>query len=167
MNLKSAKMYAANRYAMPILAVLFTIGLAIPLAAEIQSSGIAEQILSNPTLNRKRLVADHLPLTLSEAEQFWPIYGRFEQELFVLAERRKAIIGKFGENYEAMTAPVAKELIQEYLDFQEDHVKLLKAYLPKFEKILPAKKLVRFYQIEARMRAAVEAEIAEHVPLLQ
>jgi hypothetical protein len=167
MNLKSTKLNAENRYSMPILAVLFTIGLAVPLAAEKQSSGIGEPIRSNSLLDRKRLVADHLPLTPSEAGEFWPVYEHFEQELFVLAERRKAIIGKFGENYEAMTAPVAKELIQEYLDFQEDHVKLLKAYLPKFEEILPAKKLVRFYQIEARMRAAVEAEIAEHVPLLQ
>ncbi len=115
----------------------------------------------------KRLVADHLPLTPTEAEQFWPVYERLEQDMNLLAERRKRLMGKFGEHFEAMSEPMAKEIIKEYLDFQESQFKLMQTYLPKFEKILPAKKLLRFYQIELKMRAAVESEIAEHVPLLQ
>ncbi len=157
-----------KRHGRMVLAVwLFAAGLASPLAQDNHLSGSTGETSTRSKLDRERLVADNLPLTPSEAEQFWPVYRRFEQELFVLSGRRTALVGKFGENFAAMTDPIAKELILEYIDFQEEHLKLMKAYLPKFEKILPANKLVRFYQIEARLRISVEAGIAEHLPLVQ
>ena len=167
MNLPIVRWIHPKRQGMWLFAIMVATGLVAPALAESPLRDMDAQADGNSSSNRKRLVADHLPLTPSEAEQFWPVYDRFEQEMAILAERRKSLIGKFGENYDAMSDPMAKAIIREYLDFHEAHLKLIRAYLPKFERVLPAKKLIRFFQIEARMRAVVEAEIAEHVPLLQ
>ena len=167
MNLTIIRWIHSKRQGMWLFVIMVAIGLVAPALAENPLRDMDAQAGGNSSLSRKRLVADHLPLTPTEAEQFWPVYDRFEQEMTLLAEQRKSLIGKFGENYDAMSDPMAKAIIREYLDLHEAHLNLIRAYLPKFERVLPAKKLLRFFQIEARMRAAVEAEIAEHVPLLQ
>jgi hypothetical protein len=116
---------------------------------------------------RRRLVADNLPLEPAEAKAFWPLYAHFERDLAALVQRRRGILNRLGEHYDDMGEAVARQITLEYLDYQEARVKLMKAYFPKFEKVLPARKLARFYQIEARIRAAIDAEIAERVPLIK
>lgn len=46
-------------------------------------------------------------------------------------------------------------------------LKLRKTYLPKFRKILPAKKVARYYQIENKIQAALYSELAVKIPLVQ
>ncbi len=135
-----------------------------PVAAE----GSAEtQANSNAAQDRKRLVSGNLPLTPSEAQHFWPVYDRYQKDVSDLVDKRMDIIGRLGEHYDDMTDALARQITNDSIALQEDRLKLLKSYLPKFEKVLPAKKLARYYQIEARIRAAVDVEIAERIPLIQ
>ncbi len=46
-------------------------------------------------------------------------------------------------------------------------MRLRRAYLHRFEKVVPVKKLARYIQIESKIRAAVEAGIAEELPLIK
>lgn len=147
-----------------LVAWLSAFGLAVPVWAETQDSDAARQAAN---ADRRRLVADNLPLSAAEASAFWPLYEHFEKDLSDLARRRQSLINKFGEHYDDMSDAVAKQIALEQLDYQEARLKLMKAYWPKFEKVLPAKKLARFYQIEGRIRAAIDAEIAERIPLIQ
>jgi len=143
---------------------LSAFGLAAPVCAEPQDSDALRQAAN---ADRRRLVADNLPLGAAEALAFWPLYERFERDLSGLARRRQSLINTFGENYDDMSDAMAKQIALEQLDYQEARLKLMKAYWPKFEKVLPAKKLARFYQIEGRIRAAIDAEIAERIPLIK
>jgi hypothetical protein len=45
--------------------------------------------------------------------------------------------------------------------------KLRQAYLPKFRKVLPETKVVRYYQIENKIQAALMYEIAANIPLMK
>lgn len=116
---------------------------------------------------RRHLIAEDLPLTETEAARFWPLYERYQAELSQLLQRRRRYIEEYGSYYEEMTDEVAKKLIVESLDLEEDLLRLWRQYLPVFEKVLPAKKLARYYQIEGKIRAAVNAEIAERLPLMK
>jgi hypothetical protein len=141
---------------------LSTLGLANPIYAETPEAAVAEQ----SSQDRKRLVADNLPLSDSESKAFWPLYERFEKDLSALSQRRRTILNTLGENYDDMSNAMAKQITLDHLDYQEARIKLMKGYLNRFEKALPAKKLARFYQIEARIRATIDAEIAERIPLI-
>ena len=46
-----------------------------------------------------------------------------------------------------------------------DMLKLKKDYLGKFKKVLPAQKVMRFYQIENKIDAIVEYELVDKIPL--
>jgi hypothetical protein len=117
--------------------------------------------------DRRRLVADNLQLTALEAHEFWPLYEQFEKDMFVLTGKRSAIITKFGENHESMTDAMAKEIMLERLDIEDEISRLIRVYLPRFEKVLTVKNLARYYQIESKIRTAVDAGIEEALPLIK
>jgi hypothetical protein len=119
------------------------------------------------TRARKRLIADNLNLTAAEAQRFWPLYEQFEKDLLVLSDKIRAGITELAENYESMTDAMARKITIDRLKIDEERDRLRRAYLPKFEKVLPAKKLARYYQIESKIRAAVECGIAQELPLIK
>jgi hypothetical protein len=43
----------------------------------------------------------------------------------------------------------------------------MKGYQSKFGAVLPATKVARYYQIENKLRAAVNYELADAIPLVQ
>ena len=116
---------------------------------------------------RRQLIEDNLELTDAEAKGFWPIYYKLEDDMAKLQENRTRIIAEFGQNYDQMTDTVAKKLLTERLDLEEKQAKLWKIYFKKFQKVLPTKKLARYYQIEHKIRAFVDAGIAEEIPLIK
>jgi hypothetical protein len=147
--------------------LLLAVGFPAALQAEGQTERTNTQTESNANQDRRRLVADYLPLTPTEASLFWPVYELFMKETAQLVDRRQAIVARLGENYDEMTGEVAMELTTETIEYQEARLKLLKTFLPKYEKVLPPKKLARYYQIESRIRAAVDVEIAKRIPLIK
>jgi Spy/CpxP family protein refolding chaperone len=146
------------------IALLVLAAFSLTAAAE-QAADPLSEATQQYSRDRRRLIADNLHLTATEANRFWPVYEQFEKDLFVLTGKRRAIIARFGENYEFMTDAMAKELMIDRLKLEEELNRLRRTYLPKFEKVLPVKKLARYYQIESKIRSAVEAGIEEELPL--
>jgi hypothetical protein len=64
-----------------------------------------------------------------------------------------------------MTDKVADKLLTEYVSIEQERARLKAHYLPKFKKVLPPKKVARFYQIENKLDIAILAEVAQAVPL--
>jgi len=148
-----------------ILALLVTV--AVPIAAQEHSStSIATKTIEFKK-ERRQLIANNLQLTDTEAKGFWPIYDRFEQDIAVMLNKRTHIIAEFGENYDQMTDASAKKLLLDYITLEEQRTRLWKIYFEKFDKVLPIKKLARYYQIESKIRAFVDAGIAEEIPLIK
>ena len=117
--------------------------------------------------DKKLLVADNMKLSEAEAKKFWPVYEDFQNELFILRVRSLKLIDNYAENYESMTNAMAKQLLDEYLTIERLRQKVREAYLPKFSKVLPAIKVARYYQIENKISAIVNYELAARIPLLK
>jgi hypothetical protein len=66
-----------------------------------------------------------------------------------------------------MTDDGAAKLLKEFMSIQGDRLKLQESYLPKFQKVLPAVKVARFYQIENKIRAVVDYDVASEIPLIK
>lgn len=142
-------------------------GVSPPVAAAEQAADPLREAMQQSSQDRRRLIAENLPLTTSEAKRFWPLYAQFEKELLVFTEKRQAIIAKFGENHESMTDAMAREILLGRLAIEDGVARLIRVYLPRFEQVLPVKKLARYYQIESKIRTAVDAGIEEALPLIK
>ena len=116
---------------------------------------------------RTKLVAANLPLTEEEGAKFWPLYNEFRGEAGKLSDRWVALLKDYAANYDSMTDEKAKDLLKQQLKLEQDRVKLRSSYLDKFGKVLPPKKLARYYQIENKLDTAVLYEAAKSIPLVQ
>ena len=117
--------------------------------------------------DKKLLVSENMQLTEAEAKAFWPVYEKYQSELFLLRARTGKLIQDYAAAYDTMTNATAKRLLDESMMIETLRMKLNKDYLPKFRKVLPDKKVVRYYQIENKINALLYYEIAKKIPLLK
>jgi hypothetical protein len=115
--------------------------------------------------DKKLLVAQNMGLSEEQGKKFWPLYEDLQKDLGKLNDRKLALIQDYAANYENMTDATAKKQLGELLTIQGDRVRVLKSYVPKFEKVLPAKLVARYFQIENKIDAVVSYELAARIPL--
>ena len=116
---------------------------------------------------KKLLVSNNMELTEQAAQKFWPVYEDYQKALNTLEDRHVKVVEDYAKHYEALTDKQAKSLLTEILAITADRVELQQAYLPKFEKILSAKMVARYYQIENKMHAIIQNELAAGIPLVR
>jgi len=136
-------------------------------AAQEKPSDDMQALFKEIKTDKKALVAENMQLTEAEAKKFWPIYDRYQDELFILRMRSLKLIEDYSKNYESMTNDMAKRLLDEYLTIEKLREKVREAYLPKFRKVLPEIKVARYYQIENKISAVVNYQLATQIPLLK
>jgi hypothetical protein len=117
--------------------------------------------------DKKLFIATNMQLTESEAKDFWPVYEAYQAELGKLRDREIKLIEKFAANYESMSDDAAKNLLEDSLSIDSDHQKLRQSYLSKIRGVLPDKKVARYYQLENKIDAVLEYEMAKRIPLVQ
>lgn len=154
---------------------LALIGCACAGLAMAQESGAP--VLDDPALANARallqagrddIIREEIYMTEAEAAAFWPAYRTYLAELKLLRDRRTETIAAFLRAYDkgTVSAADAERLVDEQLDFQAEVIELKRRHLPKFRATLPPHKAARFYQLENKLDAEVEAELAAFVPLI-
>ncbi len=92
---------------------------------------------------------------------------RYQDELFLLRARTIRMIKEYADAYEKMTDATANRLLDELLAIETLGLKLRKAYLSEFRKVLPVVKVVRYQQIENKIHAALLYQLAQEIPLVK
>ncbi|MDJ0849392.1 MAG: hypothetical protein QNK04_13545 [Myxococcota bacterium] len=126
-----------------------------------------EILASTIQANRKALVAVNLDLTDEEASAFWPLYDRYQKELGETGRRLVDVIGEYGKGFGKLSDDEAQDLVQRYLAVDRDRNELRRRYLGPFSKVLPGKKVMRFYQVEHKMDAVLRYEMAAQIPVVE
>ena len=117
--------------------------------------------------DKKLVVATTLDLTEGEAKAFWPVYNAYQSDMITYYDRVVKLIDTFAKAYSSMTDETATKLLGEFLALETDHAAILKSYAPRFRRTLPPVKVARLYQVENKMRALVNYEIAREIPLIK
>lgn len=116
---------------------------------------------------KKAIIVDNMGFTEDESESFWPVYNEFQQAKQKLNERTIKAVRDYMENYETMTNEKAEAFLREYLAIEKERTDLKSAFLPKFLKVLPARKVARYYQMENKIETIVKYELIKEVPLVK
>ena len=151
-----------------ILAALLVFSLALPLAAQQEKPADNMSIVREAMrADKKVVVADNMQLTEPEAKAFWPVYEEYQTEMTAVGDRTVKLIEDYAANYQAMTDEAAGKLLKEMMSIQGERLKVQEKYLPKFQKVLPMTKVARFYQVENKIRAIVDYDLAAQIPLVK
>ena len=116
--------------------------------------------------DKKLLVATNMELTESEASGFWPIYEQYQKDLQRINRRLANLVESYAADFrkQSLTDDKARKLIDESVGIELAEAKLKSEYAPKLSKVLPAKKVARYLQIENKIRAVVKYDLASGVP---
>ena len=139
----------------------------MPAVAQDKPADNMQVLREKVRADKRTFVAANMELTESEAKAFWPVFEKYQDELFLLRSRTAKLIKDYAAGFKDMSNETARKLLDESMAIESLGVKLRKDYLPKFRQALPDKKVARYYQIENKIQAALYYELAVEIPLVQ
>jgi Spy/CpxP family protein refolding chaperone len=116
---------------------------------------------------RKAIVSQNMYLTDTQAKQFWPLYNAYEKRMDKIEDRHIREIKNYVASYRNLTDADANEKLDEVLAIQQARLQTQEEFVPKFRTALPGVVVTRFFQIDNKMHAMVQCNIAQMVPLAQ
>ena len=93
-----------------------------------------------------------LGLSTEEAKNFWPVYNLHQKELRFLKKDFKMDMMEAQINFDNMTEGELSKIIDQYTEYQQKEVDILKKYTVEYRKVIPTKKIVLMYRAEKKFR---------------
>jgi Spy/CpxP family protein refolding chaperone len=121
--------------------------------------------------DKKALVASTLKLTDAEAKRFWPIYDAYQRDLDAANRKRNvALEGLIGLD-KPISDLYARTLANDLLATDEAEIKLRRSLQNRLmrgvpTRVLPPKKAAAFIQLESKIRAVQDYDIAATFPMI-
>lgn len=126
------------------------------------------QALRQSVKNDKRaFVESMLKLTSAEAKRFWPVYDTYQRNLDTTGRRRVVAVEGLMFRDKPMTNLAAKTYATEMLAVDEAEIKARRTMRNRVMRALPAVKAARYMQLEEKIRAVQDYDVAATVPLAQ
>ena len=116
---------------------------------------------------RREMISRYMNFTPDEAEKFWPIYESYQKDLAVPHQRLANLGERFITNYPTFTEAEAKKVLMDYLNAEKNILDRKRTFVGRFSKALTDKQVLRLYQLENRMDAAVSYDLAGTLPLVR
>lgn len=153
-----------------VVALGFTMfGSVVPVWTQGKPADNMEILRDKVKADKKVLVAMNMGLTESEANGFWPIYKQYQTDLGQINRRIRSLLESYAGDYNnrSLTNAKAQKLIDEFVSIEKAEADLKASFAPKLIKVLPAIKVARYLQIENKIRAIINFDIAAQVPLIE
>ncbi len=147
--------------------VMLLLALGTALLAQEKPGGDMERIRDALKADKKTFIAASMHLTEAEQKEFWPYYNSYQFDLQKLHDRLIKLIDDYAKNYKNLSDQDADRMVNEYLAIERDQLKLKELYFQTLRKTLPVKKVARYMQLENKMHAVVQYELAARVPLIK
>jgi len=146
------------------LTFLFSL-LSSPLFAQVSQE--FEKTREEMQRQKDAVIAADMKLAEQESKAFWPLYQEYQGALRKLQDRYIKLLFEYAQEREkeTFTDQKARALLDEYLDIDREDLWLKRAYLEEFSKILPAKKVMRYFQMENKIAAMVNYQMTQGMPL--
>lgn len=125
-----------------------------------------ESLRKDVRAGKADILGKTMELDSTQAAAFWPIYKQYDTELAALGNERVAIIQDLAEHWDSLDDAKAKGLLERQVSFEEKRLALTKKYKDEMLKVLPAKTVARFLQVENRLSKLVDLTIASEIPLV-
>jgi len=114
---------------------------------------------------RKATVGANMNLTPDEASKFWPVYDAYEKRMDSVEDRHVKELKDFAARYDKFTDADAKKKLDEVMAIQQARLDVQKEFVPQFQGAVSQVKVTRFYQIDNKIQALIQCDIAQLVPL--
>jgi hypothetical protein len=160
-------------------AVLLALTIAVPVVALAQARSktaaeanadterLVELLRKDVRAAKADIVGKTMNFDAAQAAAFWPVYKAYEAERQALGDARLGVIQDLAEHFETLNDAKAKGLLDRSFALEEQRLALEKKYKDELLKVLPAKTVARFFQVDSRINNLINLEISSQIPLVE
>ena len=118
---------------------------------------------------RDQIIREDLALSEEELATFWPVYEEYVAALQPLRDRKAVLITRFMESYRAgsFSEEFSEWIIDENFAIKSEWMNVQTDFVPRFREVLPVQTVARFIQLENKLDAEVDAQLAITIPLVE
>lgn len=120
-------------------------------------------------IERIEIIDQNMGLSNDEEPRFWSLYNEYRLAMNEVGKRKTKLITDYADrvNTGNLSDAEALRLLKEYNSIERAKLTRREEYIPKFQKVIPAKKVALFFQIENKIDAALNFELAKVIPLVK
>lgn len=139
----------------------------LPVAAQDNAAAVADLVALQKAAkaDKRALVAQTLDLTPAEAKKFWPVYDAYQRDLAQATRKRALALEELVARDRPLTDAYARNITNDLVSIEEAEVRAQRKAANAAMKALPPRKAARYLQLENKLRAAQDYEIAVAFPL--
>jgi len=142
--------------------LIFGVGVINSTVANAQDDlKLVSEVIRN---QRKSYIEKIMEFTPPEKEAFWPLYTEYESGLSKIREKRIELATSIFQKRGILSDDEAITMLNQRMKIDVDELKYKLSYVSKFMKVLPGRKVARFYQAENRFDTAAIAELYSNIP---
>ena len=112
------------------------------------------------------IVTEAMLFSDKEGAAFWPVYRQYERDRESLDDGRVAVIKEYTEKYPNVSDAEAKSMAERMFQYDSRLTELKKKYFQKFNKVLPALTVTKFFQLDRRIDLLADMKIEAALPPL-
>jgi hypothetical protein len=116
---------------------------------------------------RKQIIAANMDLSDKEAEQFWPLFERYTQELVAKQDEKYGLLKEYAQAYSTMTDAEAEKYIRGRASVDQAILEVRLKYFPLFRKVLSRKSTALFFQLDWRLGLIMDLQLASQTPVIE
>lgn len=117
-------------------------------------------------MEKRSLFIMAMDLSPSDSVSFWPIYDKYEEKRKEIGKERIEFLKQFVSKYPAVSSEELDEIVEESASLQEDFHDLLMDTYKDLRKATSSMVAAKFYQIEAFLHTAINAELQSKLPFI-
>ena len=125
-----------------------------------------ELVRAGAQADRVNIITAAMNFSDKDGAAFWPLYRKYAYERSTLDDRRATVIKEYAARYPALTDSEAKEMAVKMFQCEANLAALKKKYYKKFNGILPAFVVTKFFQVEHRIDLMMDMRVEASLPPL-
>jgi len=137
-----------------------------PAAGVSYTKAQLDSMLNEAASARKQTVAANMNFTEAEAKAFWPVYEQYRAAINKIRKQEWDALHQMMTTPDSVTSAQVKKMTTSWVNLGVKEEQTRAAWLPKFQKVLPPKKVARYFQIEHRLDLLVQMAAAQQIPLI-
>lgn len=160
-----------NRLAALFTAAIISSAMLMTMPDDALAQGAQQDIDDGRAMVRagfRSLIREEIPMDEQESAAFWPVYDEYERAVTSVMDRYSALISQYVRRFDAgdVSDEYAEQLLNEYFVIRQELLDIRRAFIPKFKAALPSLKVARLYQLENKVNAEVDIQLALAIPLI-
>lgn len=94
-------------------------------------------------------ITRQLNLTPEEAQVFWPVYNKYQDEMQAFKKGRRTEMQDAKRNFDVLSDKEVEGVVDDLVEMKKKELDLFLTYHEEFKKILPIRKVAKLYKAES------------------